>query len=204
MADPAPAPTDFAAPASAEGLMGFTDAPAAGGYAPPIDASFDAPLETPAPVMQSPGGMAAFGGANDPFSGVPVKDDSYGMNMGSSIPEPTALREWEEKHERELEETMRKEEADKKEKRASATKEIDQWYAEHKGNIEKKKSANRVEEEMLEKARAEAMLPGANPWERIVTLIDTNAQAGVEGVKDTARMRSLLISLKNNPPASAA
>merc|ERR1719158_445464 len=100
---------------------------------------------------------------------------------------------------------MRKEEMDKKERRAKAKADIDEWYAERKANNDKKAKANREEEETLEKARAEAMRPGANPWERIVDLIDTNAQANIaEGVKDTSRMRTLLISLKNNPPATAA
>jgi len=178
---------------SSEGLLGFTGEPA--GMA----------MAAPAPVpVQSPSGMAAFNQADDPFSGVPVKsgDDPY---SGSVIPEMTALREWEDKHERELEETMRKEEMDKKERRAKAKAEIDEWYAEKKTNHDKKAKSNREEEATLTKAREDAMKPGANPWERIVDLIDTNAQANTTGdVKDTSRMRTLLISLKNNPPATAA
>merc|ERR1719428_2679922 len=149
--------------------------------------------------------MAAFNQAGEgPFSGVPVpSDDSFSGGMGMQIPEMTALREWEEKHERELEEVMRKEEMDKKQRRTKASEDIAAWYEERKTNNAKKAKANREEEAMSEQARAEAMKPGANPWERIVDLIDTNAQAG-DAFRDTSRMRTLLISLKNNPPAIAA
>merc|ERR1719428_2099726 len=124
-----------------------------------------------------------------------------GAGGGMMIPEMTALREWEEKHERELEEIMRKEEMDKKGRREKAKEDIAAWYEERKTNNAKKAKSNREEEATLEAARAEQMKPGANPWERIVDLIDTNAQANVaDGVKDTSRMRTLLISLKNNPP----
>merc|ERR1719388_440017 len=98
---------------------------------------------------------------------------------------------------------MRKEEMDKKGRREKAKEDIAAWYEERKTNNAKKAKTNREEEATLEAARAEAMKPGANPWERIVDLIDTNAQAG-DSFRDTSRMRTLLISLKNNPPAIAA
>jgi len=205
MADPAPVAAGgdpFGAPASTEGLMGFTGEPAP--YVPPMGDSMDISAVA-APAVISPGGMGGMGG-EDPFSGVPVPSgDSFGaMSQGvGMIPEMTALREWEEKHERELEEIMRKEETDKKERRAKATQDIAALYEERKTNNAKKAKANREEEATLEAARAEAMKPGANPWERIVDLIDTNAQAG-DSCKDTSRMRTLLISLKNSPPAIAA
>lgn len=144
---------------------------------------------------------AAPAAADDPFSGVPVaQQDAAGAYV---IPEQTALREWEDKHEEHLEEKMRKEEADKKEKRAQGAADLAAWYEERKANLEKRKASNRMEEEAVVQARADAMKPGANPWERIVDLIDTNAQPGAADIRDTTRMRSLLISLKSNPPAAA-
>merc|ERR1719235_2260425 len=107
--------------------MGFTDmpAPAPGGYAPPSDVGLDmSAMSAPAPAVLSPAGGMGMGGADDPFSGVPVPSGDAYASLGSGIPEPTALREWEEKHERELEETMRKEETEKKERRAKAQEEI--------------------------------------------------------------------------------
>merc|ERR1719265_803088 len=156
--------------------------------------------------MSPGGGMGAMGapmaGGGDPFSGCPVPSADSGSFGGVTIPEMTALRDWEEKHERELEDKMRAEEVEKKEKRTKAEAEVKQYYEERKTNITKKMQSNRQEEETLEKARADSMKPGANPWERIVDLIDTNAQAG-DTFRDTSRMRSLLISLKSAPPVAA-
>merc|ERR1719330_2089332 len=54
----------------------------------------------------------------DPFSGMPMGNDGMGQTM--QIPEVTKLREWETKHEEELEATARKEEAAKRQTRESA------------------------------------------------------------------------------------
>lgn len=203
-----PPAADFGG-ASGDGLMGFNDAtPAA------APAAFAAPMSSDdlSAAGQSPavGGTSMVGGGfspqNDPFSGVPVPSDggyaAAASGAGVMIPEMTALREWEEKHERELEDKARKEEADKKERRAAAQAELAKWHEDRKQNMVKKKTTNRQEEETLVKGREQAMLPTANPWERVVDLIDTNAQAG-ETFRDTSRMRSLLIGLKSSPPVAA-
>merc|ERR1719369_1310831 len=115
----------------------------------------------------------------------------------------SALREWEERHERELEEVGRKEEAERKERRAAAADELSKWYEEHSQTNTKRLSANRIEEQSSESTRSESMKPGANPWERVSDLIDVSAKS-LEGCRDTSRMRSLLIQLKTTPviPAS--
>jgi hypothetical protein len=65
------------------------------------------------PVHQEP---AAMPGYADPFQGMPVPASTMDtMGAGVTIPEMNALREWEDKHENELEEVSRKEEAEKKE-----------------------------------------------------------------------------------------
>merc|ERR1719373_229245 len=146
-----------------------------------------------APAMGSPQGYV------DPFQGVPVKD------MGApsmSIPEMTALREWEDKHERELEENARKEETEKKDRRTTASSELGKFYEERASNLKKRQSSNRQDEEASEQARAEALKPGANPWERVVDLVDTNARTADES-RNTSRMRSLLIQLKSSPKVEA-
>merc|ERR1740123_2868058 len=119
------------------------------------------------------------------------------------IPEVTALREWESKHEQELEEMARKENADKAESRQAASEQLNQWYEERQANTAKRLQTNRADEATSETARAEAMQPGANPWERVVDLIDTNARSADES-RDTSRMRSLLIQLKSSPVVTAA
>merc|ERR1719359_444169 len=92
------------------------------------------------------GGGAGAGGYVDPFQGVPVKD-SMGDNSIGGIPEMTALREWEDKHEKDLDEKSRKEEAEKKARREAAYAEIQAWREERDQNITKKRSTNRMDEE---------------------------------------------------------
>merc|ERR1719410_1318926 len=72
----------------------------------------------------------------DPFSGMPVGNDGMGQTM--QIPEVTKLREWETKHEEELEETARKEEAAKRQTRQSAADELAKWYAERQADLSKR------------------------------------------------------------------
>merc|ERR550514_1040141 len=149
------------------------------------------------PGMGSPGGP----GYVDPFQGVPVKDMDSGC---MTIPEMNALREWEDKHERELEEKTRKEEADKKERRKAASDELQKWHEERATGVKKHLATNRADEETVTQARAAALKPGANPWERVADLIDATARAGDDDARDTSRMRALLIQLKSNPVAAAA
>merc|ERR1712216_982970 len=142
---------------------------------------------------------AAPGGHSDPFAGMPVRDTTGG-DYTSSIPEVTALREWEDKHRLELEEQEKKEENLKKERRAEAAKEIKTWYDERNENIAKKRSTNRMNEEALSDTKTG---PSANPWERVVELIDTNSRTADEA-RDVSRMRALLIQLKSSPVVTAA
>lgn len=44
----------------------------------------------------------------------------------------------------------------------------------------------------------EGELESENPWERVVSLVDTQTEI-VEDFKDTSRMTSILIQLKNEP-----
>merc|ERR1712196_275023 len=103
----------------------------------------------------------------------------------------------------ELEDKSRAEETEKKEKRKKASDEVSAWYTEQKTNFGKRQSQNRTDEKATEQARLDAAKPGANPWERIVDLIDTNARAG-DDQRDIGRMRSMLISLKSSPVAIKA
>merc|ERR1719207_433302 len=118
--------------------------------------------------------------ASDPFSGMPAPSEPMGMaapTMGMKIPEMTALREWEDKHQKELEEAQHKEDLERKAKKQKAEEEIKAFYAERATNIEKTKKTNRDEAVAAEKARQEATKPDANVWERVASLVDTNARA---------------------------
>lgn len=44
----------------------------------------------------------------------------------------------------------------------------------------------------------EGELESENPWERVVSLVDTQAEV-LEDFKDKSRMTSILIQLKNDP-----
>merc|ERR1719468_834994 len=141
--------------------------------------------------------MDAIGGYVDPFQGMPTQ--GAGIDAPGMIPEVTKLREWESKHEEELEEKSRQEEAAKKESRQSAAEWFAQWYAERKGDQSKRAEVNRAQEKDIEGAG----MAGANPWERVVDLIDTNSRTADES-RDTTRMRSLLIQLKSNLVVTSA
>merc|ERR1712066_330760 len=138
----------------------------------------------------------------------PVHEDAFAGLPNSSggakeMPKMTPLREWESKHEQELEEIQNKEAASKQATRKEAGDELTKWYAERKENIEKKAEPNRKAEIAEKENREAAEKPGANAWERVADLIDTNARTADEA-RDTARMRSLLIQLKTNPVIRAA
>mmetsp|Transcript_23778 Transcript_23778/g.54008 ORF Transcript_23778/g.54008 Transcript_23778/m.54008 type:complete len:194 (-) Transcript_23778:111-692(-) len=186
-------------------LLGFTaDAPAPAAADPMSfmggGSPTDAGMGMAAPMDMGMGGdMVSPPAAVDHFSGMPVAQDT----MGKSVPEVTKLREWEDQHEKELDAISRKEETDRKERRLKASDELSKWYDERTSDISKKKNTNRADEGMAQKAREAAEKPGANPWERVVDLIDTSARTADES-RDTSRMRALLIQLKSNPVVAAA
>merc|ERR1712060_157434 len=128
-----------------QGLLGFTsDAPPAmpaGGMDPMSMTGGADPMSfmggeaAPAPVTDtSPSAMAPpavpaaapAGGFEDPFAGMP---NSSG-GMGKPMPNRTPLREWQDKHEQELEEITAKETASKQAARAAAAEELEKWYSE--------------------------------------------------------------------------
>merc|ERR1719401_965507 len=84
---------------------------------------------------------ATGGGYSDPFAGMPVKDAL--PEYASATPEVSQLRVWEDKHEQELEEKSRAEQAEKNSRRSAAADEINKWNEERKGNIAKKHATNR-------------------------------------------------------------
>merc|ERR1712224_577850 len=114
------------------------------------------------------------------------------------MPKMTPLRAWENKHEQELEEIQNREAASKQATRKEAVDELNKWHAERKEGIDKKAATSRKAEHAEKESREAAEKPGANAWERVADLINTNARTADEA-RDTARMRSLLIQLKANP-----
>ena len=87
------------------------------------------------PAETTLGGMSPQPAA-DPFAGMPVADP--GMSLKVGITEMTPLREWEDKHERELEEAQSKEDTEKKERRRVAGEAIQNFYEERQAGIKAK------------------------------------------------------------------
>merc|ERR1719464_2390655 len=118
------------------------------------------------------------------------------------IPEMSALREWEDSHEQELEEKMQKESMEKRDRVATASNEIKAFYDEREQETQRRIAANRAEQENTEASRS-ASVKGLNPWELVADLIDTRGVAA-DGSRDTSRMRALLIQLKTSPVVTCA
>jgi len=141
-------------------------------------------------------------------AGPPLANTSFVTAPVSIAKEPQTnkLREWEHKHEIELDAKSKKEVEEKQATRQRAAEELTRWYEERKQQHAKKKSANRADEQVLLQQREAAIQQSANPWERVASLIDQTATKSDVGADDsnlkradTTRMKQLLIQLKSNP-----
>ena len=78
--------------------------------------------------------------------------------------------------------------------REQAADDIKKMYAEIEGNRETRQGANRQsEQKFLEDMEAQSEVE--NPWQRVTSLVDTNANP--EESSDVSRLRSILVHLKN-------
>lgn len=110
--------------------------------------------------------------------------------------EPQKIRIWREEQQQMLEVKDAEEEIKKKELKESAKKELDDWYTRYREQIEKAKLNNRnAEKEWVAERDAES--PGQE-WERIARLCDFNPKSS-RSTKDTTRMRSIILQLKQSP-----
>jgi len=110
--------------------------------------------------------------------------------------EPEKIKIWREEQQKMLEVKDAEEETKKLELRETAKKELDDWYARYKEQIEKSKLNNRnAEKEWVADRDAES--PGQE-WERIAKLCDFNPKSS-RSTKDTSRMRSIILQLKQSP-----
>lgn len=159
----------------------------------------DAPAPTP-PAAGAGGDMDAFA-SMAPASAAPVAAAADYAPPS----ENKAVKEWESEMEQRLEAKSRVELEEKKTKRDAATKELNEFFVGYKADIAKAKTKNRADEKDWIKLRDDALKTGANPWERVVTLIgqeDTvvkkNGEDGPQP-QDTTRFKQLLVNLKGNP-----
>jgi len=115
--------------------------------------------------------------------------------------EPETIRVWREENAKRLAEKDAKEEEMLDELREQAKKELTDWYKHYKEQVEKTKSFNR-ESEMEFVAEVNDIKPGTE-WERVNKLVDFNSKHS-KSTKDTTRMKSIMLQLKQNPPSKAA
>ncbi|XP_046488538.1 clathrin light chain isoform X1 [Neodiprion pinetum] len=137
------------------------------------------PAETPAPELPEPAAVIP-----------PVYE------------EPEKIRKWREEQKQRLEEKDLEEEKKKEDWREAAKKELEEWYKHHSEAISKTKATNRESAKNAEKqfvAEADEVEPGTE-WERIAKLCDFNPKSSRTS-KDVSRMRSIILQLKQTPPA---
>merc|ERR1711893_323550 len=120
--------------------------------------------------------------------------------MGMPRIEPETIRVWRAENEKRLAEKDAKEEEQLEQLREQAKKELSDWYKHYKDQVEKTKSVNRSAElEFV--AEVNDIKPGTE-WERVNKLVDFNAKHA-KSTKDTTRMKSIMLQLKQNGKAAA-
>ncbi|CAN0434193.1 unnamed protein product [Pylaiella littoralis] len=116
--------------------------------------------------------------------------------------EPSALDEFMERWQAGLNEKAGIEAEAKAAALEAAKADLESHAIERASNKEAKMGQNREQEQVfLEQLEGE--LESENPWERVVSLVDTQTEV-VEEFQDTSRMTSILIQLKNEPLDSAS
>ncbi|CAG0897592.1 unnamed protein product [Darwinula stevensoni] len=112
------------------------------------------------------------------------------------LEEPEKIKKWREDQRIRLEKKDAEEEKAKLALREQAKRELEEWYKNHEEQISKTKSANRAAEKEYH-TMSTAVEPGQE-WERIAKLCEFNPKHS-RGVKDTSRMRSIILQLKQSP-----
>ncbi|KAL7014699.1 hypothetical protein ACKWTF_016075 [Chironomus riparius] len=111
---------------------------------------------------------------------------------------PEKIKKWREEQLLRLQDKDAAEEKAKEALRKQAEKELEDWYKRHEESIAKTKTMNRnAEKECV--ADVEEIEPGTE-WERIAKLCDfTQSTKASKSIKDNARMRSIILQLKQTP-----
>ncbi|XP_016432231.1 clathrin light chain A-like isoform X3 [Sinocyclocheilus rhinocerous] len=151
--------------------------------------------EVPSFLSQDPDGGELNGDLHGESNG---PSDAYVAisNADRLQAEPESLRKWREEQSERLEQldaNSRKQEVEWKEK---AKLELEEWHTRQNEQLEKTKVNNRAAEEAMV-SELDMNSPGTE-WERVARLCDFNPKSSKQA-KDVARMRSVLISLKQAP-----
>lgn len=115
--------------------------------------------------------------------------------------EPESIKRWREQHLKNLELKDEEEKEKIEELRQQAKKELDEWYQKYQEQLNVAKKQNRAtEKEWI--AERDNEQPG-QAWEKISRMCDFNPKTSRNN-RDTSRMRSILLQLKQNPPISSS
>lgn len=115
-----------------------------------------------------------------------------------SIPaeEPESLKQWREEKAIQLEKQEEEEIEARKAWNDKAKKELEDWYNRYNEQLEKVQNENRAAQEQFIEEMTDTK-PG-NEWEKVARFCDFNPKFS-KNTKDVARMRGLLLQLKQNP-----
>eukprot|EP01006_Ploeotia_vitrea_P041720 TRINITY_DN66564_c5_g1_i1.p2 TRINITY_DN66564_c5_g1~~TRINITY_DN66564_c5_g1_i1.p2 ORF type:complete len:216 (+),score=117.42 TRINITY_DN66564_c5_g1_i1:162-809(+) len=140
-------------------------------------------------------------GGDDPFAAV---DDQADGAAGGDVaqedagPVETPLSRWEAQRAVELEERARAAEERKQKFLEEAKNDVTEFYRKQEEALAKTQANNKVEEENMKKDQ-ESLMKNGTVWEKVAKLVNLSV-AGNEQ-RDIARMRSLLVQLKNEKEA---
>jgi len=137
---------------------------------------------------------------DDPFSHVPQgHSSSQQVSLESHQPpadEETPLSIWEKQRGEILRERQAKADAEKQKNVQVAKEEIDKFYADQQGKLEKTKKINRADEKNYRSETA-AIFANGTKWEKVNRLVNTGPKHGEKpGSSRVERYRKLLIQLK--------
>ena len=125
-----------------------------------------------------------------------ASDDGYTSSHDfTHHPESEKIRIWREEQAKMLKIKDEEEQVKKEELRRQAKKELEEWYSRYREQLEKTKKNNRVAEKewVQERDQDETGLD----WEKVKKLCDFNSKS-VKHVKDTSRLRSILLQTKSD------
>tara|TARA_B100000795_G_C22624643_1_gene370206 strand:- start:89 stop:796 length:708 start_codon:yes stop_codon:yes gene_type:complete len=117
---------------------------------------------------------------------------------GPTVPEEedcSALNNWRTQWRTELEAKATEATAEKSKRRQAAEEERRGMTEARTKALEARAESNRQDEMTFLEEREKLAQPGANPWERVVSLVDTQVD-DLEKSKATERMRTILIQMK--------
>ncbi|RDD44370.1 Clathrin light chain A, partial [Trichoplax sp. H2] len=110
--------------------------------------------------------------------------------------EPESIRKWREEYAKRIEEKDESARTEQQEWKDKAKEEVEEWYSRQNDQNDKIKKSNREAEEAFVNER-DSIVPG-HEWEKVANLCDFTSKS-YKCTKDTSRMRSIILQLKQSP-----